>query len=338
MRPRVLVTGAAGFVGEACAAEFLRRSWAVTALIHRQPPRGLAGACLLRASLTDLPELTAALTGRGPFDAIVHCAGYACDVGPGRAFRVNDLGVRNLIDLMPQLPARRLVHVSTTDVYGLRDFRQADEDTPLEPHPRNPYPASKIQAERAITAWLAPGQYVILRPGLVWGPGDKTILPRVLSYLARSSSIIHFGRHRGANRWPLAHVRNLARAAALAATCDEAAGAAYNVVDPERTTADEYFRLVLHHLLPGRPEPGSLTLPYALGWLLAAASTALSAILRRRHPLFEPSLYGLASATSDLDFSSRKLQRLFAAHGEAFVSRQEGFEELRAAHAVRPDR
>ena len=55
-------------------------------------------------------------------------------------------------------------------MYGLHDFADADEDTPLDERARNPYPRYKILAEKAIREQLPSQQYTILRPAAVWGP------------------------------------------------------------------------------------------------------------------------------------------------------------------------
>ncbi|MCY2926824.1 MAG: NAD-dependent epimerase/dehydratase family protein, partial [Planctomycetota bacterium] len=199
---RILVTGAAGFIGGCCARELLRRGVDVAALVHEREPTGLDGATIVRGSLTGAPSPWGALAERGPFDAVIHCAGRASDLGRFRQFqRVNVQAVVNLIRAMPQVGIGRLVHISSTDVYGLRDFTNADESTPLTDRPGNPYPRSKILAEQAVRSMLPPERYVILRPGAVWGEGDRTIGPRIVEFLRRSSSIIHFGRWRGQNRW-----------------------------------------------------------------------------------------------------------------------------------------
>jgi len=292
----------------------------VTAMVHNRQPEGLAGAKLVSGSLADRDGLAKILLQGGPFDAIVNCAGLASDVAwRSRLMEANCYAVQNIVACMGREPLSRLVHISTTDVYGIHDFADADEDTPLDDRTRDGYPKSKILAEQAIIATLPARRRVILRPGVVCGPGDQTILPRVLGFLKSSPRIIHFGRWRGANRWPLAHVKNLATAAFLAATCDDALGKAYNVVDPQRTTVEEYYRRIIAAFLPDKAVMKSITIPMSLAWPMAAVNTLLAKILRRNHPLMDPSLYALKSIASNLDISSRKLQSLFARHSETFV-------------------
>jgi nucleoside-diphosphate-sugar epimerase len=332
---RAFVTGAAGFLGGYAVRELVDRGWHVTALVHRRRPAALVELAargrvtLLRGDTSDLASMR-----RQPSapDAIVHCAGRATDVGRrGRFRRANVDSVRNLVRLTEELDAGRLVHVSTTDVYGLGDFAGEDEEElPLRARAASPYPASKIAAERIVRERLDPDRYAIVRPATVWGVGDPTFAPRILAYLRRSPFILHFGRWRGRNRWPLAHVRNVAAALFLAATRPEAAGRAMNVLDEEVTTADEFYRLLAGLFLPGR-RLRTVTLPMALGELLGRLTTGLSDLLDLDRPPADPTLYGVRFANANLDFGNARFRRLMTAAGRPLVTREEGLEELRAA-------
>lgn len=341
-RPHVIVTGATGFVGGACVREFLARGWAVTALVHRRAPARLAdvsghpGLSLAKASVTDRESLLRALAGAvaahgGRCQALVHCAGRAADIGWDREFRrANLTGVERVCEAVRRLSIERLIHISTTDVYGVRDFADADEETPFANNRHNPYPKYKILAEARIRRDLPRERYVILRPALVWGPGDTTVMPRAIGFLRASPVIIHFGRWRGANRWPLAYVGNVARVAYAAAVARSAPGHAYNVVDPEATTMEAYYRLLIELFLPGRPVRRSVTLPVALAWPLAALSTALATLLGRDRPLCDPSLYGLRHVSHDQHFSGARAERLLKEIGLDYVSRESALASFRA--------
>ena len=320
---RVMVTGAAGFIGGACVREFLAHGWEVVALIHRRTSpefETLARAGrleLIRGSITEGGALLEALgPQRGRLRAVIHAAGRASDLGRDREFRTSHLtGTRNVIRAVRELDLGRLVYVSTTDVYGLHDFTAADESTPLESRPINPYPKYKILAEEAVREGLPPDRHIILRPGAVWGPGDVTILPRMLRYLRSTPVIVHFGRWRGQNRWPLAYVGNVALAALAAAESPGAAGQVFNVVDREFITLEAFYRLLLKAFVPRRGRVRSVTLPLWLGWLPGALTTGLSAALGRERPLFEPTLYGLRSVSCNLDFRGRKFEGLISDAG-----------------------
>ncbi len=346
----VLVTGAAGFIGSYVAAQFVRRGRRVFGTLHRRPVdtadrppdirKALDAVTWIRTDVTDPASLRAAVReaagGReGGLEAIVHCAGRASDIGTRRAFEAANVApVRTLVDLAREFRVGRLVFVSTTDVYGLRDFAGEDEDTlPLAPRPRNPYPVSKVAAEDCLRSGLPPERFAILRPAQVWGVGDPTLTARIADFLRSSSCIVHFGPWRGRNRWPLAHVRNVATACVLAATRPEAAGRAVNVLDREVTSIDGFMRIVAGVHLPGR-RLRTVCLPLWAGAAAGAIVTGLSKAAGRDRPFVDPSHYAVHAVSHNLDFSGRRFQDLLDAAGERMVSRDDGIAELRAfAHS-----
>ena len=347
--PNVIVTGAGGFIGAACVREFLARGWGVTALVHRSHParlRDLEGHARLRlawGSVVEREELLSILGERiaaagGKCAALVHCAGRATDIGWDRRFRRSNLiGVENTCHAVRQLDIGRLIHLSTTDVYGVKDFVNADEQTPQANNRRNPYPKYKILAEEHIRAHLPPERYVILRPAFVWGPGDTTVMPRAVAFLRGSPWIVHFGRWRGRNRWPLAYVGNVARMAYAAATSAAALGEAYNVVDPEPATMDEYYRMLIALFLPERRHMRSVTLPFWMAWPMAALSTTLSTLLGGDQPLFDPTLYGLRHVAHSQEFSGAKAMKMAESCGVRLMDRAAAVREMRGSRqAGRP--
>jgi len=341
--PLAFITGAGGFIGGYTVREFVQRGWHVIALIHRKTSPELeeltrsGEVTILRGNLDAFADLDAglrrAVDSKGvPLDAVVHCAGRASDVGRREEFRRANLeSVRNLGQLAMEMGARRFVFVSTTDVYGLRDFNAETEDQlPLANNTGNPYPEFKIRAERWITETLPPDRYSIIRPAAVWGVGDPTLTPRVVSFLRSSPWIVHFGKWRGRNRWPLAHVRNVSSAIFLAATLDQAAGSPINVLDSEVTSMDEFYRAVASVYLPDK-KFRRLVLPMWLGKAFGAVVSGVSNTLNLDHPFTDPSRYALSSVSCNLDFSNAAMLRLFEAAGIVPVTRDEGVRELQAS-------
>ena len=322
-----MVTGAAGFIGLNTVRELVRRGVYVYAVTHQKSHPELtalaqSGALQIRcADLSEMTHVRAAFASCPTLDAVIHCAGRASDVGWTSEFRkANYASVVNLGTLCRETGVGRLVFVSTTDVYGLRDFNGECEDgLPYDESARNPYPRFKILAEKWLRANLPLERYAIIRPAAVWGEGDPTLTPRFRAFLETSPYIIHFGRWHGSNRWPLADVRTVAAANCLAATRPEAAGLAINVLDSARTTIDAFYRQVAAQYFPNR-RFRTITLPYACGAALGGYISGVSNLLNLRHPFADPSLYALRSVSHNLDFSNARLLSLCASAGEPLCS------------------
>ena len=333
---RVFITGATGFIGSYVAAEFVNRNWHVTALVHRQDISRLEHLNTTgrieyaQGDIADYASLRGAFFSVDEgYDVIVHCAGRASDVGRRSAFRQANLtSVKHLVRLTKDLSIGRLVFISTTDVYGLRNFNgETEDELPLKAWPRNPYPEFKILAEAFIRRELPPANFSILRPAQVWGVGDTTLTSRIVDFLRWSPWIVHFGEWRGKNRWPLAHVRNVAMAAYLAATMPESAGQAINILDNERTSMDEFYRIVGEVYFPEKKFK-TITLPFWVGRITGMVVSGISLLLNLKQPFVDPSLYALYAVSKNLDFSNKKLRDLFEAAGRLMISLDEGIREL----------
>ena len=295
----VLVTGAGGFVGGHVARRFAAAGWKVTGLVHRRQPKDpVSGAEYVTGDISDLGELRRLVAALAP-DVIVHAAALASDVGPDSLFR--KLNYESVVTLAP-LAKRKFVFISTADVYGIRDFSGEDVSTlKFDDNLRNPYPRYKIMSELWLQGNLPPERFACVRPAAVWGPGDETLERRVADFLRSSPFIVHFGKWRGRNRWPLADVRRVAEAAYLAATTSRWDGDGVTVIDSRRITAEDFYRETAARLFPGR-KFRTLCLPMWLGVCIGRLSSFIAAVLRLSHVPFDPSYYALKTVSSNLDF------------------------------------
>lgn len=109
----------------------------------------------------------------------------------------------------------RFVYTSSPSVvYNGGDLAGVDETAPLCTSAPCAYPTSKAAAEKLVTSAHAPGfATVALRPHLVWGPGDRNVVPRVLA-LAEKGRLKIVGS--GANRVDITHIDNVVDAHLLA--------------------------------------------------------------------------------------------------------------------------
>ena len=336
----VFITGAAGFIGGYAAREFVEQGWHVFALIRSKSSTFLeesevsGSVTIIRGDLNDFAEVEQRLRDQlekksGKLDAIVHCAGRASDVGRWNEFRkANFESVQNLCELSNNLNINRFVFISTTDVYGMHDFNgESESELPLQNNTNNPYPKFKIAAEEWIRKTMPKERFSIIRPAAVWGVGDPTLTPRMVSFLKSSPWIIHFGKWHGKNRWPLAHVRNVSAAIFLATIISEAAGNEINVLDNEITSIDEFYRIIASIYLPGK-KLRSITLPMCIGKAIGYVVSSISNLLNLDHPFTDPSIYALYSISSNLDFSNKKLLSMLKLAGRNIVTKYESMDEL----------
>jgi len=167
----VAVTGATGFIGRHVAAELAARGVAVTAIVrpgsrHAPPP----DARVVHAPL-DEAALRDAFAGA---DAVVHLAGVVTAVDARTFMAVNTEGTRAVARAARDAGAR-LIHVSSLAAAGPAPASAPHREDDA-PRPLTPYGVSKLEGERMVEAtdglrWL------ILRPGAVYGPTDRAVLP-----------------------------------------------------------------------------------------------------------------------------------------------------------------
>jgi nucleoside-diphosphate-sugar epimerase len=167
----VAVTGATGFIGRHLTAHLLEHGVTVRAIVRpgsrsADPP----GATIVRAPL-EAHALTAALDG---VDAVVHLAGVVSAVDAATFAAINAGGTREVAAAAAAAGAR-LVHISSLAAAGPAPAStpRGEDDAPA---PLTPYGRSKLDSERALHA-LPSLRWTVLRPGVVYGPGDRAVLP-----------------------------------------------------------------------------------------------------------------------------------------------------------------
>lgn len=299
MEKTVLVTGAGGFIGLNTVKEYLHAGWHVFALVHRNIPEELKNMDNVEIIQGDVTSENFVTSLNIEVDVVAHIAGLASDIGKDEIFRKINF---EPIKYLSKIPKNKIVYVSSSDVYGIKDFDNAGENTPLCEYPKNPYPHYKIMSEN----WLKENckHYVIIRPAAVWGEGDKTLENRFVDFLKTSPFIVHFGKWKGTNRWPLANVKNVAKTIVAVSEFDDYDNQAVTIIDPEKTTIDEYYRNLAKKFFPEKTFK-SITLPMWIGKIIGFISSSLGNISKKW--AFDPTYYAVHHVSSNMDFSSDKM-------------------------------
>lgn len=306
-----LVTGANGFVGSAVVRRLLETGDETvrclvrgTAVPAAASDPSLGGRVeVVRGNLL-APE-TAARAVDG-IDAVIHLAA-SMRGSPADMFLNTVVASRNLLDAVVAAGRPRTVLVSSMGVYGVAGLApgaRVDEATPLEPHPerRDVYSHAKWRQETLFREMAEREEVplVVLRPGVIFGPGGAPMSARV--GLNLFGCFLHLG---GGNVLPLTYVDNCADAIVLASRRPEAVGETFNVVDDDPPTSRQYLRAYRRRVRRIRFVP----VPYGALQVLSRAVAWYHRVSHGQLPaVFTP--YKTASAWKGTTFDNRKLTAL----------------------------
>ncbi|HEY7488983.1 MAG TPA: NAD-dependent epimerase/dehydratase family protein [Streptosporangiaceae bacterium] len=287
---RVLVTGAAGYVGYAVGRRLIEAGHNVAGLVRRsaQAHELPDGVVPVVADLLDAGNFRVALTTvvrnqlNGPIEGVCHLAALVrvrdSFSEPLSFFATNVHGTVNLLRSIPE--SARVVLGSTAAVYGAPDHQPITEDQP--PAPTSPYGASKLAAEEALRYYVRsrPGGAVVLRTFNVAGsvdgrpdPDETRLVPRALGVAAGRLPHLAINGDGTAVR-EYVHVDDLANAYLLALEADlEGEHRVFNVGSGKGTSVRDVVAMVTQ--VTGRPVSTVSNPPKPEPPLLMADSSAI---------------------------------------------------------------
>ena len=266
---KVLITGAAGFIGSHLSRRLLERGDEVRGLLMPgEPDHGLeaAGLEIMRGDLTAPASIAGVAEG---CDKVIHAAMRVIDWGKKRDFF--DLGVDGTRNLLDECTGKveRFVYMSSIGAYGfgphLKDF---DEYIPLVKTGLH-YGDAKAEAEQLVGSYAAAGDMsaTVIRPANVTGPGSVWVR-ELLDIMNRGPLPLLDG-----GRWSasLVFVDNLVDGIIAAIDSSAAAGRTYNLRDDYNVTWKEYITWL--GSLIGKKPMGSIPFKAAwkLGWIVQTA-------------------------------------------------------------------
>ncbi|NCP34793.1 MAG: SDR family NAD(P)-dependent oxidoreductase, partial [Armatimonadetes bacterium] len=199
----VLVTGAGGFIGSHVVEATVRDGHQVRALV-RYNSRGSSGFlddldAEIRESVEvvfgDLRDEESVAKAAEGVDAILHLGAliaipYSYEA-PRATIETNVIGTTNVLSAARRLGVRRVVHTSTSEVYGTALYAPIDEKHPLQG--QSPYSASKIAADKIVESYHRSFGIptVTIRPFNTFGPRQsaRAVIPTIISQLLKGPQV-----------------------------------------------------------------------------------------------------------------------------------------------------
>ncbi len=208
----ILVTGGGGFLGSAIVRMLVAEGAAVRTYSRSSYPHlSRLGVEQIQGDLSDTQRLIDACRG---VEAVFHVAAKPGIWGSYKSFYTpNVAGTLNVIEACRINGVRRLIYTSSPSViFDGKDMQGADESVPYPDTFHAHYPRTKALAEQAVLDAARKGlPAVVLRPHLIWGPGDNHLVPRIF---ARANRLRRVGG--GANLVDTIYIDNAAHAHLLA--------------------------------------------------------------------------------------------------------------------------
>jgi nucleoside-diphosphate-sugar epimerase len=312
----VLVTGSSGFLGVKIVEKLLHNGFRDLRCLVRSQSRipqlqsvlsnfDSVNAEIMKGNLND-PEYCR----RAVEDAalVINCAA-GMSGGLVSMYVDSVVSARNLLSVLrDDGKLRRIVHVSSFSVYETANLKRGElltEETPVESHhtERNDaYSYTKVKQEQLF--WKFATEHaiplVVIRPGVIFGPGGAELSPRVGFMF--NHVVFHLG---DSNIIPLTYVDNCAEAIVLAATKPGIENEIFNIVDDELPTSSEFLRMYK----AAKENVRSVTVPYfvtqlfsrILKWYARHSSEQIPAFLTPHR---------VASVWKHVSFDNAKSKRL----------------------------
>lgn len=288
---RALVTGATGFLGSALCQALVQHGYHVRAMFRNSRKLSALENLdleVMPGDVTDTGSLNRLVSG---VDLVFHIAAMFRDAskGPREYRRVNVEGTKNVLAAAKEAGVRKVIHCSTVGVHGHIPNPPANESEAYRPGDH--YQVSKCAGEKVAKNSFDGGLIdgCIIRPAMLWGPGDKRTLKLFRGIQKRQMPMIGDGKT--LFHWVMA--ADVAKAFILAAEIPESSRQTYIIAGERPVTITELFALIANRLntnvLPVRLPAAPLQLAGSLIEAICVPLGISPPIYRRRVDFFTKS-------------------------------------------------
>lgn len=252
MKYRVLITGAAGFIGSHLVEELVRQGYRVKAFV-RYNGRGDWGwlqtlPCLDKVEVYagDIRDYDSVKTAVRGVDVIFHLAALIgipySYISPLAYIKTNIEGTYNILQTAREEGVSRVVHTSTSEVYGTARYVPINEEHPLQA--QSPYAASKIAADQLALSFHRSFSLpvVVVRPFNTFGPRQsaRAIIPTVITQVMAGARVIRLGNLRPTRDFN--YVRDTVSGMIAVGLSDQTLGQVVNVGSGREVSIGELIR------------------------------------------------------------------------------------------------
>jgi nucleoside-diphosphate-sugar epimerase len=240
---RYLITGGSGFLGVNLIRYLLKRGHEIInldILPFDYPEKDKVKTII--CDIRNRKKVDQAMKG---VDIVVHCAAALPLYKPEDILSTDIGGTRNILEAAKNNKVKRVIHISSTAVYGIPDHHPLKEDDKLDGV--GPYGKAKIEAEAECKKFRNKGMCVpILRPKSFIGPERLGVFAILFDWAKDGKNVPIIGN--GKNRYQLLDVEDLCAAIYLAATKPEnIANNTFNIGAKKFTTMKNDYQIILDH-------------------------------------------------------------------------------------------
>ncbi|MEJ7601685.1 MAG: NAD-dependent epimerase/dehydratase family protein [Kofleriaceae bacterium] len=235
-----LVTGGAGYFGTVLVQRLTEQGHQVRILDINEADEKPPGAEMVRADIRDAAAVKRACEGVSIVHHNVALVPLAKDADA--FWSVNEGGTRNLLEAAQQQGVTKVVHMSSSAVFGVPPKNPVDDS--VAPRPQEEYGKAKLAGEVLCHEYIAKGLDVsIVRPRTIMGHGRLGIMQILFEWIRQGKNVPVFGR--GDNRYQFVHADDLASATLKAG--ERSGPAIYNVGADRFGTMRETLEGLIQH-------------------------------------------------------------------------------------------